>query len=145
MLKNSKKRIFLYIKRHINNDANFSNVFFFRQIKIIVYFKFTIIKKILINQISKISNSMNFRQYTFAKIIRVNFLFFIFTKLNLKKSIVSSYKMLCIFDDIFFTFSRNFLSFIRVFRLNHKHNINYEYCNKLIEFHSINQLKVTFY
>ena len=54
----------------------------------------------------------------FEKVIRLIFLF-IFTKLFLKKSNVSLYKISFIFVDIFFVFaSRNYMFFVFVICLN---------------------------
>ena len=77
---------------HIKKRVFFSIVFSFRQINITFYFRFVAINQSKsINQNSKISNSKNFQQHTFAKSNRVRFTFFILNKW-FEKSIVLLYK-----------------------------------------------------
>ena len=91
-----------------------------RQFKIF-FFRFAINQNAFINQNSKTLKLKIFCQFIFAKSIRVKFLFFI--KIMSKKSIVSSYKMFFIFENIFYIFvSRNSFVFYSINRIMHESN-----------------------
>ena len=76
----------------------------------------------------------------FAKTIRVKFLFFIFTKSISEISIVSSYKMFFIFENIFYTFISR-ISFM--FYSINMHESNRKCCIQNVEtFQQINQSKI---
>ena len=96
-----KRMNLLHSNHQIKKHASFSCVS--RQIKITFYFKLAVNQNASISQNSKTSKSKSFRQLMFAKSIRVKFLFSIFMKSISENSIVSSYKMLSISEDIFYT------------------------------------------
>ena len=93
-----------YLSRKTRNQTYYISkkaIFFFKnfhQFKIIFYFKFAINQIKSISQISKISNSKNFQQHTFAKSIR-----HIFNKW-FKKSINLLYKTTTFFHRLFISF-----------------------------------------
>ena len=104
-----------------NLFQNQNNVFFqtfSNQIQIIVYFKFTINQKSLINRISKNSKSKISKHYMFAKSIRI-----VFNKNLFEKFVNLLYKMFdvfCVhvkfFVEVFF-FDFHFFSFFSIFFL----------------------------
>ena len=126
---------------HIKKIEFFSKIF--KQIQIIFYFRFAVNQKASISQNSKTSKSKSFRQFMFAKSIRIKFIsieFLFLIEIMSKKSIVSSYKMHFIFENILYTFISR-ISFM--FYSINMHESDRKCCIQNIEtFQQINQSKV---
>ena len=96
-----------------NQIKFFFRAFFSDRSSVTIYFKFTINQKSSINQNSKNSKSKNLNQHMFAKSIRI-----VFSENLFEKSIKLLYKMLDVFDEIFFfifIFFRFFFDFFLCF------------------------------
>ena len=99
------------------NNVSFQT--FSKQSRITIYFKFAINQKSSINRNSKSSKSKNLNQHMFAKSIRI-----VFSENLFEKSIKLSYKMLDVFDEIFFFHfhtSSSFFDFSSCFRIRFDH------------------------
>ena len=124
----------LHIKQHVRKIEFFPKIS--RQFKITFYFRPAVNQNKSISQSSKTSNSKSFHQFMSAKSIRAKSSPFI--EIMSERSIVLSYKMLSIFDDISFTFA---LYFYKGQTLNRDFN----FCSQWTRVHQVNQSKVAHY